>query len=63
VTDASRGDFSWLNLCRSTLASGESCIVGICFFAGNTGALSTTLNVNDNAAGSPQTAQPIGDCD
>jgi hypothetical protein len=48
------GDFTFVNLCPKTLAAGKSCIISTVFFAGNIGALSATLNVNDNAAGSPQ---------
>jgi hypothetical protein len=49
-----KGDFTLLNLCPKTLAVGKSCNVNVVFFAGNVGSLSATLNVNDNAAGSPQ---------
>jgi hypothetical protein len=48
------GDFTAVNLCPRTLAAGKSCIINVIFFAGNIGSLSATLNVNDNAAGSPQ---------
>lgn len=48
------GDFTFVNLCPKTLAVGKSCIISVVFFAGNIGTLSATLNVNDNAAGSPQ---------
>jgi hypothetical protein len=49
-----RRDFTWVNLCPKTLAVGRSCTVNLVFFAGNVGSLSATLNINDNAAGSPQ---------
>jgi len=49
-----KGDFTAVNLCPKTLAVGKSCIISVVFFAGNIGSLSGTLNVNDNAAGSPQ---------
>ena len=48
------GDFTTVNLCPKTLAAGKSCIINVIFFAGNVGSLSATVNVNDNAAGSPQ---------
>ena len=47
-------DFTYVNLCPKTLPPGRSCIISVVFFAGNIGSLSATLNVNDNAAGSPQ---------
>jgi hypothetical protein len=49
-----KGDFTAVNLCPKTLAAGKSCVVNVIFFAGNIGSLSATLDVNDNAAGSPQ---------
>ncbi len=49
-----KDDFSILNLCPKTLAAGKSCVINVIFFAGNIGSLSATLNVNDNATGSPQ---------
>jgi hypothetical protein len=48
------GDFTYMNLCPKTLPAGRSCFISTAFFAGNIGSLSATLNINDNAAGSPQ---------
>jgi hypothetical protein len=48
------GDFGFLNLCPKQLAAGKSCTITVLFFAGNVGALSGTLNLTDNAPGSPQ---------
>ncbi len=42
------------NLCPRMLAAGKSCNIGVIFNAGNIGTLSATLNVTDNAPGSPQ---------
>jgi hypothetical protein len=49
-----KDDFTDVNFCPKTLAAGKSCAVSVVFFAGNIGSLSATLNVNDNASGSPQ---------
>jgi hypothetical protein len=49
-----KGDFTALNLCPKTLLAGKSCVINVVFYAGNIGNLSATVNVNDNAAGSPQ---------
>ena len=49
-----KNDFSDINFCPKTLAAGKSCTVSVVFLAGNIGSLSATLNVNDNATGSPQ---------
>lgn len=47
-------DFTLLNLCPSTLGAGKTCYMSVVFFAGNVGAVSATLNITDNAPGSPQ---------
>ena len=49
-----KDDFTLLNFCPKTLAVGKSCILNVISFAGNIGSLSATINVSDNAAGSPQ---------
>jgi len=49
-----RGDFTILSLCPRTLAAGKSCVIDVFFLAGNVGALSATINITDNASGSPQ---------
>jgi hypothetical protein len=50
-----KGDFTVTSLCRSTLPSGKSCRIDIVVFAHDVGQLSATLNIPNNAAGSPQT--------
>jgi hypothetical protein len=50
-----KNDFVVLNLCPKTLAAGKSCLINVVFFADSTGSVSATLDVNDNAVGSPQT--------
>jgi len=42
------------NDCSATLAAGKSCNIYILFFSGNVGQVSATLNIADNAPGSPQ---------
>ena len=43
-----------LNSCPSKLAAESSCDIEVSFFANQVGALSATLNIADNAPGSPQ---------
>ncbi len=49
-----KGDFTVTSLCRATLAPGKSCRIDIVVFAHDVGHLSATLNIPNNAAGSPQ---------
>jgi large repetitive protein len=42
------------DLCSSTLAPRKTCYIAIVFLAGKVGTLSATLNIPDNAPGSPQ---------
>ena len=53
-SNTNKGDFTFVSGCPATLAPGKSCLIGIFFFAGNIGAPSATLNITDNASGSPQ---------
>jgi hypothetical protein len=48
------GEFSFLNLCPSHLAAGSSCHITASFQANHVGSPTATLNISDNAAGSPQ---------
>jgi hypothetical protein len=50
----SQDDFTFLSFCPKSLTAGKSCIITVFFFGGNTGSLSATLNLTDNAPGSPQ---------
>jgi hypothetical protein len=52
------GDFAALSLCPSTLAAGKSCDVFVLLVAFNVGSISATLNIPNNATGSPQ-AVPV----
>ena len=49
-----KGDFTATSLCRSLLAPGKSCRIDVVVFAHDVGPLSATLNIPNNAAGSPQ---------
>jgi hypothetical protein len=49
------GDFLALSLCGSSLAPGRTCEIFVVLFAQDLGALSATLGIPNNAAGSPQT--------
>jgi hypothetical protein len=49
-----KGDYTFLSGCPAVLTPGKSCIIGVFFFAGNIGTPSATLNITDNASGSPQ---------
>ena len=48
------GNFAQTNNCGTTLAAGASCTVNVTFTPQQTGAESGTLEIADNAAGSPQ---------
>jgi len=54
-TGANAGDFSQSNNCPLGLAPGAKCTISVTFTPSTLGAESATLNVNDNAANSPQT--------
>lgn len=53
-TQADFDDFFILPLCPSSLAPGKSCVILVGFFADDLGPRSATLNISDNALGSPQ---------
>jgi len=65
ATGSSGGEFSELSLCPSTLRAGRSCYIVLTFIPNGKGYTqqTATLNVTDNALGSPQSvplgAQPI----
>ncbi len=50
-----RADFKAISFCGSSLAPGRSCAIKVLLFAHNLGPLSATLNVPNDAPGSPQT--------
>jgi len=53
----SRIDFTPISACRPSLAAGQNCTIYVLFFAADLGSLSATLNIPNNAAGSPQTVR------
>ena len=53
-------DFSEINTCGTSLAGGATCTISVTFTPTATGARSATLNVNDDAVGSPQTVGLTG---
>jgi hypothetical protein len=57
---ADKDDFTLLNLCKSTLAPGKSCNVTVFYFADDIGTANATVNINDNAPGSPQQVSLTG---
>ena len=50
-----RADFKAISFCGSSLAPGRSCAIKVLLFAHNVGPQSATLNVRNDAVGSPQT--------
>jgi hypothetical protein len=57
---ANPGDFSETNACTSSLAAGGKCTIMVTFTPMAVGNRSATLNVADNATGSPQTLPVSG---
>lgn len=49
-----KGDFTVTSLCGSVLIPGRSCRIDVVVFAHDVGLLSATLNIPNNAVGSPQ---------
>jgi len=60
VTGGDRLDFTQTNTCGSTLAANASCTISVVFTPTKTGSRTATLNVTDNAAGSPQSVALSG---
>ncbi len=59
-TGANSGDFGQTNTCGTTLAAGQACAINVTFTPSATGNRSATLNINDDAANSPQTVALSG---
>jgi hypothetical protein len=59
-TGTNGGDFAQSNTCGSSVAAGASCNINITFAPTATGTRNATLNLNDNASGSPQTVGLTG---
>jgi len=47
-------DFTFLSFCGKSLAAGKSCLVTVFFYADDLGQRTATLDIADNAPGSPQ---------
>jgi hypothetical protein len=63
IGGANPGDFSQNNNCPmspNTLAAGLNCTINVTFTPTQTGARSATLNITDNAGGSPQSVNLTG---
>lgn len=54
VSGGSAGDFAQTNNCGSVVAPSSGCTINITFTPANTGGRSSTIAINDNAPGSPQ---------
>jgi len=59
-TGISSQDYSATTTCGSTLAAGGSCTVSVTFSPTTTGSFPGTLQISDNASGSPQTVPLSG---
>ena len=53
-------DFFFVSLCRPTLAAGQSCPIYVVYFAEGLGTRTATLDIADNASGSPQQVSLTG---
>jgi len=60
ITGANAADFSQTNTCLATLAPNANCSISLSFVPTLAAVESATLNVSDNAPGSPQTATLTG---
>jgi len=54
------GDFRQTNSCGASLVAGGNCSIGVTFAPTATGPRSATLNISDNATGSPQLVNLTG---
>jgi len=60
ITGPQNKEFTESNTCGSSVDAGGSCTIGIIFTPASTGVRSATLNITDNAPGSPQTVALSG---
>jgi hypothetical protein len=60
LTGANASDFALTNSCGSSLAAGAECLVSFTFTPSAPGTRTASLNIADNAAGSPQTVTLTG---
>lgn len=59
-TGPNLSDFAQTNTCGSSVAAGARCTISVTFKPGASGLRTATLNVTDNASGSPQKVQLTG---
>jgi ASPM-SPD-2-Hydin domain-containing protein len=59
-TGANPGDFGQTNNCGGSVAAKSSCTISVTFTPSAAGTRTATLNVNDSANNSPQTATLTG---
>jgi hypothetical protein len=60
ITGPEAPDFGETNNCPTVLSAGSNCSISITFSPSQTGPLTASLLVNDNSAGSPQSASLAG---
>jgi Cep192 domain 4/HYDIN/CFA65/VesB-like, Ig-like domain/Lactonase, 7-bladed beta-propeller len=60
ITGTNAGDFSQTNTCAATLAPNANCSISLSFAPSVSGTEQATLQVTDNAPGSPQSAAVTG---
>ena len=60
ITGTNSADFAQTNTCGSSVAAGRSCVISVTFTPKATGTRTASINVTDNASGSPQTISLTG---
>jgi hypothetical protein len=60
ITGPNANQLSQTNTCSTSLAAGQACTINVTFAPMTFGTANATLDVSDNAAGSPQTVQLSG---
>jgi hypothetical protein len=60
IGGANAASFAQTNNCGATVSAGKSCTINATFTPGSAGIFSATVNITDNAAGSPQSVALSG---
>jgi uncharacterized protein (TIGR03437 family) len=60
ITGTNSADFAQTNTCATSVAAGRSCVISVTFTPKATGTRTASINVSDNASGSPQTISLTG---
>ena len=60
ITGTNASSYSETHTCTATLAAGDTCAVTVTFKPTTTGTLTASVNIADNASGSPQTVSLTG---